>query len=45
MPGMDARAPERTDTSSGLFASPNERPTVFSTDANAFSTSSFNSAG
>ena len=26
MPGIDARAPERTETSSGSFASPNRLP-------------------
>ena len=30
MPGMDARAPERTDTSRGLFTSPNFLPTICS---------------
>ena len=30
MPGMDARAPERTDTSSGFFGSPNFLPSSFS---------------
>ena len=28
MPGMDARAPERTETSSGFFGSPNFAPTT-----------------
>jgi len=40
MPGIEARAPERTETSSGLLASPNVRPTTCSTDASALSTSS-----
>ena len=31
MPGMEARAPERTETSSGFFASPKPRPTSSST--------------
>jgi hypothetical protein len=30
MPGIDARAPERTETSIGFFASPNFAPTTFS---------------
>ena len=30
MPGIDARAPERTETSSGFLASPNFAPTSFS---------------
>jgi hypothetical protein len=38
MPGIEARAPERTDTSSGLAGSPNLAPTVFSTEASACST-------
>jgi hypothetical protein len=29
--GIEARAPERTETSNGLLASPNPAPTVFST--------------
>ena len=37
-PGMDARAPERTDTSSGFVESPNLRPVRLSTKFNAFST-------
>ena len=45
MPGIEARAPERTETSSGLLASPNLAPTTFSTAASAFSTSSFSSGG
>ena len=45
MPGIEARAPERTETSSGLLASPKPRPTIFSTEASAFSTSSFSSGG
>ena len=31
MPGMENLAPERHDTSSGFSASPNLRPTAFST--------------
>ena len=30
MPGMDARAPERTETSSGFSRSPNFLPVIFS---------------
>ena len=30
MPGMDARAPERTETSRGLWRSPNFLPVIFS---------------
>ena len=37
-PGMDARAPERTETNSGLVESPNLRPVRLSTKFNAFST-------
>ena len=33
MPGIDARAPERTDTSSGFFASPNFAPTSYTNNA------------
>jgi|GEM_PF-5808102 len=43
MPGIEARAPERTDTSNGLVASPNLAPTIFSMVASAFSTSSLSS--
>jgi len=35
IPGIEARAPERTETSSGFSASPNLRPTIFSTWASA----------
>ena len=35
---MDARAPERTDTRSGLAESPNLRPVRLSTKFKAFST-------
>jgi len=34
---MEARAPERTDTSSGLSASPNRAPIDFSTRLSACS--------
>ena len=37
-PGIDARAPERTDTRSGLVSSPNTRPVRFSTSCRASST-------
>ncbi len=30
MPGIDARAPDRTDTRSGFFTSPNFLPADFS---------------
>ena len=30
MPGIDARAPDRTDTRSGFAGSPNLAPTTFS---------------
>ena len=39
IPGMDSRAPERTDTSSGLSPSPKRRPMIFSTPAMARATS------
>jgi len=45
MPGIEARAPERTETSSGFLASPNLRPTIFSTLPSAAATCAFNSAG
>ena len=45
MPGMDARAPERTETSSGLPASPNLRPADFSTRARFSATVAFSSGG
>ncbi len=40
MPGIETRAPERTDTSSGFFASPNLRPSAFSMRATLFATPS-----
>ena len=40
MPGMEARAPERTDSSSGSCASPKRRPICASTDFMPASTSS-----
>jgi hypothetical protein len=33
MPGIEARAPERTETSSGFFSSPKPLPVIFSTVA------------
>ncbi len=45
MPGIEARAPERTDTSSGLAASPKRAPTIFSIAASAASSCGFRSAG
>ena len=45
MPGIEARAPERTDTSSGFFASPNVLPVILPTWSSAFSTCAFNSFG
>ena len=45
MPGIEARPPERTETSSGFCASPNLAPTVFSILASAASTSAFSSFG
>ena len=33
MPGIESRAPERTETSSGFFTSPNFLPVCFSIDA------------
>ncbi len=45
MPGIEARAPERTDTSSGLAGSPKRIPTSASIRASAASTWSFSSSG
>jgi hypothetical protein len=45
MPGMDTRAPERTDTSSGLAGSPKRLPTASSTRASASATSARSSSG
>jgi len=45
MPGIEARAPERTDTSSGLPGSPKVLPVSFSTVARPVRTWSFSSAG
>ena len=35
MPGIESRAPERTETSSGFFGSPNFLPVSFSSQATA----------
>ncbi len=40
MPGIEARAPERTETSKGLLVSPNFLPVMRPTWASAFSTCS-----
>jgi hypothetical protein len=45
MPGIEARAPERTEISSGFFASPNFAPTSFSMVARAVLTCCSRSAG
>ena len=45
IPGIDARPPERTETSSGLAASPNFAPTLFSTAASAAVTASARPSG
>ena len=45
MPGMDAAAPDRTDTSSGLAPAPNVLPVRASSLAMFFSTSSSSPAG
>ena len=45
IPGIDTRAPERTDTSNGLSASPNFWPTAASTFASAASTCAVRSSG
>ena len=45
MPGIDARAPERTETRSGFLRSPNLRSTDFSTFARLSATCCFNSGG
>ena len=43
MPGIEARAPERTETSSGISLSPNFMPVSFSMLVMAFSTSGLRS--
>ena len=45
MPGIDARAPERTETSSGFDGSPNLAPTSFSMRAIAARTSASSAFG
>jgi hypothetical protein len=45
IPGMDARAPERTETSSGFFLPPNFRPISFSTRASAARTCASSALG
>ena len=45
MPGIEARAPDRTETSSGLAASPNALPVSFSTVARPTVTWSFRLSG
>ena len=45
MPGIEARAPERTETSSGLAGSPKTWPVSVPTWASAASTWSTRSAG
>ena len=45
MPGMEARAPERTETSSGFSRSPNLRPTDCSTLPRFSATAFFSSGG
>ena len=45
MPGIDTRAPERTETSSGAPWSPNDRPTACSIRASASRTCASRSAG
>ena len=45
MPGIEARAPERTETRSGFPASPKVLPAILPTWASARATSSFSSGG
>ena len=45
MPGIEARAPERTETKSGFFGSPKPLPVILPTAASAFSTCAFRSFG
>jgi len=45
IPGMESRAPDRTDTSKGRSLSPNFFPTEFSTFANAAATFASSSRG
>src|SRR4030095_4152538 len=45
MPGIEARAPDRTDTRTGCSASPKRLPTAFSTRASASATCFFRRGG
>jgi hypothetical protein len=45
MPGMLARAPERTDRSRGFAGDPKSAPMIFSTRARATSTAGFSAGG
>ena len=45
MPGMEARAPERTETSSGFSGSPNRDPTTDSMWSMPASTSAASASG
>jgi len=45
MPGIEARPPERTETRSGFFESPNALPVSLPTWSSAFSTCAFSAAG
>jgi hypothetical protein len=45
MPGMEAREPERTETSSGLSMPPNTAPTASPIVRSAVSTSGLRSSG
>ncbi|OPZ01195.1 MAG: hypothetical protein BWZ11_01821 [Bacteroidetes bacterium ADurb.BinA395] len=44
IPGMEALAPERTETNNGFFLSPNLERISFSTPSIAFSTSGLSSS-
>src|SRR5665811_388169 len=45
MPGIEARPPERTETSSGFLGSPKALPVSLPTWSSAFSTCAFNAPG
>jgi hypothetical protein len=45
MPGIEAREPERTETSRGLSTSPKRAPTILPTSSSAAFTIGFNSSG
>ena len=45
MPGMESRAPERQESSSGFFVEPNSAPITFSVFLRASSTWAFSSGG